>query len=728
MNTTREVNGTAQASVLIPQTGQAIDFLSRMYPEDTRHLVAISYTGRIKAASFSVDETVAMEKWIEDRQGKANLYFHVNSLRPGLQGVKAKKNDIVAAPFLHVDIDDLNALGLMAFEPKPTAVVFSGGGRQAFWRLDKPSSVLEFVERCNRALAKSLGGDNCHSVDHIMRLPGSINILNAKKRKAGRIPAVAYVVEEMTDWSRAYDLGQFAQASPTAPNIDADKPTKGTEPVDIEAVSVPISESTRALIINGDDPERPIGSVDARYPSRSEVVYRVTCDLVRAGATQAEIVGIFINPKYGISASVREKRRPSSYAARQVTAAKQAVGNEWPDIYQNGKTRPTLRNTMLAIRRLGLYAEFDEFRQRKRLGGQALQLYAYELTDDACAVLRNLIINTFDFDPGKDHTREAAITLCLENTFHPVRDYLKPLKWDGIPRLGSWLSTYLGAENNELNQAIGRIMMVAAVRRILLPGVKFDTIVVLEGLQGSGKSTALRILAGDDKFSDQDILTLDAKAQAEAMAGIWIYELCELEGLGRADINKVKAFASRAVDRARPAYGRFREDRPRQNIFVGTTNDDKYLKDPTGNRRFWPVRTGKIDLEALARDRDQLWAEAAYWEGKDESIVLSEELWPAAAREQEARLEDDSWLDVLADLSGDEVGGYERIASSKLLTIHLEVTADKQQPLSFQTLGAGHAEIGVGRSTTSQDEGWEDKTRIPAQVRKGRRWLKSRTR
>ena len=162
------------------------------------------------------------------------------------------------------------------------------------------------------------------------------------------------------------------------------------------------------------------------------------------------------------------------------------------------------------------------------------------------------------------------------------------------------MTTYLGAEDTPLNAAIGRIVLIAAVRRVREPGVKFDTILVLEGEQGVGKSTVIRVLAGSENFSDQDILTLDGKAQMELLEGVWLYELCELEGLSRAETSKVKAFASRSVDHGRPAYARFKETRPRQCVFVGTTNDDQYLRDMTGNRRFWPVKVDKIDLEALA--------------------------------------------------------------------------------------------------------------------------------
>jgi len=259
------------------------------------------------------------------------------------------------------------------------------------------------------------------------------------------------------------------------------------------------------------------------------------------------------------------------------------------------------------------------------------------------------------------------------------------------------MTTYLGAEGTPLNAAVGRIVLIAAARRVREPGAKFDTILVLEGEQGVGKSTAIKILAGDENFSDQNILTLDPKAQMELLEGIWFYEICELEGISRAETSKVKAFAPRAVDQGRPAYGRFKETRPRQTVFIGTTNDDKYLRDMTGNRRFWPVKVGTIDLGALQRDRDQLFAEAAYWEEKGESLVLAEELWPLAHTEQEARLEDDPWIDALSDLHPkdlEQVGGMVRISTSWLLEINLSIAKDRQQQYHTKRLAAVMRKLG----------------------------------
>lgn len=531
----------------------------------------------------------------------------------------------------------------------------------------------------NAVISRAMGGDNCHNIDRVLRLPGTINCLSKKNKAKGRVEAVAAIVDEFTDWQRAYTIGELEEA---VGKLAAHHIVDATAivPVSLDQLPLAVLPATKALIEQGNDPASPIGSKGSRYPSRSELVFRVMCDLARADCSGEMIAGILINPQYGISASILEKRYPAKYAARQAAAALDTVSTEWPDRFPSGAPRKTFRNTVLAIRRLGLFGEFDEFHNRKILGGKALENYQGELSDDGCAMLRHFIIQQFKFDPGKENTWDAANYLCLENTYHPVREYLEGLTWDGKPRLNTWLTTYLGAEDTILNQAIGRIMLIAAVRRVRRPGVKYDTIVVLEGAQGTGKSTALKILAGGDaNFSDQEILTLSPKEQMEALEGVWIYEICELEGISRADTAKVKAFASRNIDQGRPAYGRFKEKRPRQCVLIGTTNERQYLRDMTGNRRFWPVAAGTIDLERLAQDRDQLLAEAAHWEAKEENIELPRELWALAQVEQDARVEDDSWLDLLANVIGKRAGLAERITTETLFDNHLKIPAERRQ-------------------------------------------------
>ena len=271
-----------------------------------------------------------------------------------------------------------------------------------------------------------------------------------------------------------------------------------------------------------------------------------------------------------------------------------------------------------------------------------------DLTDEVIQMIRKSIRAKFGFDPGEKNVRDACIQLCLENQFDPVLDYLDALQWDGVRRLDTWLTRYMGAADTELNRTIGRLVLIAAVRRQYKPGTKFDQIVVLESKEGYGKSTAIEILAGKENFSDQSILNKQEREQQEAMAGVWLYEIADLTGMKRADIEHIKAFASRTTDRARPAWGRFREDRPRRTIFFATTNDEEYLKSQTGNRRFWPVQVGRVDLVALRADRDQIWAEAVRCEASGESIALPERLWNAASIEQEKREETDFWFDEIA--------------------------------------------------------------------------------
>ena len=315
----------------------------------------------------------------------------------------------------------------------------------------------------------------------------------------------------------------------------------------------------------------------------------------------------------------------------------------FPDRTETGLPRATCTNAAVAIAALGIQCRKDLFHEKTLVAGEPINRWVGELSDEIIQMIRKVIRYRFGFDPNKVNTADACVQLSLEHQFDPVLDYLGSLRWDGAPRLNSWMVQYLGAPDTDLNRMIGRLTLIAAVRRARRPGTKFDQIIVLEGKEGRGKSMAVEILAGRENFSDQKILGLDDRAQQEATAGVWLYEIAELTGMRRAEVEHIKAFASRTIDRARPAYGRFRIDRPRRTVFIATTNDDQYLKSESGNRRFWPVVTGEINLSGLATDRDQLWAEASWQEASGCSIGLPEKLWGAAGAEQEQRLEDDVW-------------------------------------------------------------------------------------
>jgi hypothetical protein len=363
----------------------------------------------------------------------------------------------------------------------------------------------------------------------------------------------------------------------------------------------------------------------------------------------------------------------------------------WPGVGKYGTPLSTYRNARAAIQKLGIAPSYDIFHDRLLLKGDVMGEQAGEFSDAASAVLRQIINDKFNFDPGKNSVNDAAMALCLKHSFDPICDYLNGLQWDGIDRLTDFLKTYFGADPTPLNSEFGKLGLVAAVRRVRRPGCKFDNILVLEGFEGRGKSSAISELAGEDNFSDQNILTESDKVQQELVRGVWLYEIADLAGMRRGEVERIKAFGSRTHDRARPAFGRHRVDAPRRCIFIGTTNEnDGYLKSQTGNRRFWPVHVRFVDLAALRRDRDQLWAQAAALEATGMSLVLDEKLWPDARIEQEERRERDPWEDILADVDGGGVvyagerGNEERLRTRELLEDKLRL-----QPKEISSVHTG---------------------------------------
>jgi predicted P-loop ATPase len=229
---------------------------------------------------------------------------------------------------------------------------------------------------------------------------------------------------------------------------------------------------------------------------------------------------------------------------------------------------------------------------------------------------------------------------------------LRGLKWDGVQRVDGWLSAYLGVEDNEYARAVGSRWLISAVARIFRPGAKADCCLILEGPQGIRKSTALRTLAGE--FFTDELADLGSKDAAMQTRGVLIIELSELDSLSHSEVARIKAFMSRTTDRFRPPYGMRLVESPRQCVFAGTVNHSTYLRDETGARRFWPITCGGIEVEALARDRDQLWAEAkAKFEAGCVWWLNTAELVQMASNEQIERYEGDPWEGGIARWADD---------------------------------------------------------------------------
>lgn len=241
---------------------------------------------------------------------------------------------------------------------------------------------------------------------------------------------------------------------------------------------------------------------------------------------------------------------------------------------------------------------------------------------------------------GKEKIADALAAVLTKRSFHPIRDYLNGVKWDGVPRLERLVIDYIGADDNELNRVMTRKHFTAAVARVFEPGCKYDYCLIMTGPEGVGKSTLLNIMGG--QWFNDSVTTMEGKEGMEALRRAWIIEMGELSSIKRSDVENVKAYLSKRVDIYRAAYGRRTTEYPRQCVFCGTTNEALFLKGDTGNRRFWVIdispalRKHRNWQQALKRDRDQLWAEAVHYYRQGEQLYLSDVLEAQARKRQEA--------------------------------------------------------------------------------------------
>jgi putative DNA primase/helicase len=272
--------------------------------------------------------------------------------------------------------------------------------------------------------------------------------------------------------------------------------------------------------------------------------------------------------------------------------------------------------------------------QRCEFTGRVL-VHGEPLTDETETEIGLTVGRVYGLHYPEERIHRSVCAVAARHPTHPVREYLEGLTWDGVARLDHWLQDYVGcADDSGLTGRMGRFFMIAAVARVMQPGCQVHTVLVLQGKQGVGKSSAFRVLCGRQWFSDTG-LDIRNKDAFQALRGRLMVEWGELDSLKRSEITAVKNFVTSAVDTYRPSYGRNVIEVPRQCVFVGTTNESVFLNDPTGARRFWVVETRyEVRLDRLEADRDQLWAEAvrAYKAGERWHLTQEED----ALREADA--------------------------------------------------------------------------------------------
>lgn len=365
-------------------------------------------------------------------------------------------------------------------------------------------------------------------------------------------------------------------------------------------------------------------------------------------------------------------------AERKEAAEREFADTDWEnalELDKQGRIKDTLDNIVIILR------NDDELQSiafnRHRDGIDAKDGLPWEQmkpgwNDSDNAALKVFLSRKYGiYSPTK--TKDAILAVAAERAYHPILEYLDALPaWDEVPRIETLLIDYFGAEDSAYTRAVIRKTMAAAVARIYRPGTKFDSVLILNGPQGIGKSTFFAKLAGD-WFSDSLTLTdMKDKSGAEKLQGYWILELSELNGMKKADVETVKSFISRADDKYRASYGVNVESHPRQSIIVGSTNAESgFLRDITGNRRFWPVRiTGESSKHPWDIDSEtvqQIWAEALVTYKAGEVLYLRGEEATAAVSEQAAAMESDdregiirNYLDTLLPAEWDSMSLFER--------------------------------------------------------------------
>lgn len=330
---------------------------------------------------------------------------------------------------------------------------------------------------------------------------------------------------------------------------------------------------------------------------------------------------------------------------------------------------PDYYNALFKIIRMNTFSNRIEFTRPAPWHKPGEKVYSWRDIDTT--QFRAQISNKVRWNPGKELVNDGIASYAEDNGYHPVQNYLKSLKWDGVERIGKLWTHYCGAEENIYTVATARCTMIAAIARIMQPGCQHDHVPILEGKQGTGKSTFCRILGGE-WYAD---LHLDPhnKDTALAIQGVWIVELSEMTHTRKADADAIKSFISRTFDRLRKPYGTIMEDIPRQSICIGTMNPGSsgvYMSDQTGNRRSWPIHTGVFKNDELRRDRDQLFAEAYdMWRCGEPHWLVEADVIAYAIKEQASRTEMDAWAECVEswlDREAREGRFHERLSTMQI--------------------------------------------------------------
>lgn len=556
---------------------------------------------------------------------------------------KRQKSEVSAVLALVADFDDDDASKWADRCPVPPDYVLETSAErfQTFFIFDRPIT-LEEAEPLAKRLVQFTGCDSCSgTVSQVFRVPGGLNWPNERKVARGRSlePQLVRVIKAW-DGSRTR-FTDLDAVLPTSPVVEAIVKEPKAAHIYFDVGSFVLGLPTTL--------QNKIRAKPSPTTDRSADIFGVAQALMKKNLTDDQIAEVIEDHPDGIGHKYRDRDDLEKDIARVRTKPPTS-----PDLRvgANGQPLANLINARILLKRRDWVSvlKFNEFANRIEVHrpGPVNFLVVADMVDgmvvwnDACDTLTAEWMQGQGVGVKTNLVAEAVEVTARETSYHPVREYLDGLSWDGRPRLDTWTRDFLGAPDDRYNRAVAAAWMIGAVARIQDPGCKMDTALILEGPQGLGKSTALKVLA-ENWFTDElgDIKNKDTLQTLHS--GVWIVEMGELDCFSKSEVNAFKQFMSAQSDFFRPPYGRRPRNHRRSCVFAGSTNETEYFRDVTGNRRFWPVACTRVDVAGLRAVRDQLWAEAADRYRNGERWHLSKEVENLAQAEQRSRLQTDPW-------------------------------------------------------------------------------------
>ena len=658
----------------------------------------------------SVDDltnTLPLLRKIQETEGRA---IHLGVLPrasggwSGSNGKSAKVADIRPGRVAWADIDykdvapEVAQKRIAELPVDPSIIVHSGRGLHLYWLLAGLTPPCDIAD-LNQRVAFALGADHCHDSTRILRMPGTFNL---KACFEGRLFVLAPEKALLTKivggtWQRnpltAFDglpsvkvdpAREKAKAKAKAGNAgkkDTSSHRAGSAPTLPPRVAKLVSRSERLRdLFEGRGKSMDMDTSNSGYD------LSFACALVRLGIEDPTELAASIHARPRTDGAERLERDVQRCVEKALAVVRRD-GTSRADPNGDHAKAPDGESTAEEIARVRKLLNHPPGAKRVAEDGSITYvkpplstiLNLQILLENDGEFQRRLSYNAFthevlwDGAPIEDHTEtelncmlqeryklsgntvrvsEVARLVARNHTFHPVRDYLARVCWDGVPRIDRLFADYCGAEDDPLNHVLARRWLFGCIARVMRTGCQMDTTLILAGPQGVGKSSFFRALVPERSLYSDSSLDFRSKDAYQQIHGVWIYEVAELTAIRGKDAEVVKAFLTSQEDRYRPPFGRNLIACQRQGVIVGTTNEIEFLDDPSGARRFWPVVVARVDLVALKRDRDQIWAEAMAGftrEGEDVRWHLSAEESAQMAMRHGQHGRTDPWRDLLAD-------------------------------------------------------------------------------